>query len=220
MIAAWAFLASALVQGSAKPFSQLSKREAKPVNEILVVSGFWSTLSKHNCGFEATHRIKNAIRHMRRYANAASLFLEADNAYSTAAYVAWFGVENANPTTAKGIRDNIYNPIKALGRYAPGQISDLTATEGAVVIGCSKDREECKGKRAMAWAVDEAIIELCPEFFDDLFRSEEISLQAWQAKRELVKTESRTLLHEMTHLKAVAGAWETEDYAPSYEVPE
>ncbi|KAK1975463.1 hypothetical protein LZ30DRAFT_668537 [Colletotrichum cereale] len=220
MISIWALLASAMVQGSDKPFSQLSKREPKPVNRILVVSGLSSWWSKHSCGITATTRIKSSIKQMRRYAIAASSFLEADDSYSTAAYIAWFGVENANPTTAKGIINNIYNPIKALGRYAPGQINELTPTEGAVVIGCSSDKEECKGKRALAWAGNKAIIELCPDFFEDLFRNEEIALEDWQKRRELVKTESRTLLHEMTHLKAVAGDWETDDYASSYEVPE
>ncbi|KAK2018443.1 hypothetical protein LZ32DRAFT_613494 [Colletotrichum eremochloae] len=220
LIATWVFLAPALAQGSDKPFTQPSKRERKPVNQILVVSGLKSWWNKHSCGIQETLVIKNAIKRMRKYAIDASNFLEADNSYTTAAYVAWFGVQNANPVTAKGIINNIYNPIKALGKSPLGQINELAATEGAVVIGCSRDKNECKGKRALAWAGDEAIIELCPEFFQDLFRDEEVSVQEWQARRELIKTQSRTLLHEMTHLKALAGNWETDDYARSYEVPE
>ncbi|OBR02216.1 24 kDa metalloproteinase [Colletotrichum higginsianum IMI 349063] len=189
-----------------------AKRQS--LGRIVVVGGNIGKASEHYCSQSEVSKIDYDISWMRKLAASAFNFLLKDKSETTAAYIAWFGANNANRETANSIRRNVYNSIWDLGDETKAYVSDLDSGSDAVVIGCPSLREEpgCDGTMALA-GNEGGYVKLCPLYFQSPSDYEEL-FRSWRMWRTRRLTGGETLLHEMTHLAGVVGSsWRATDVA-------
>ncbi|TDZ53943.1 hypothetical protein CTRI78_v006647 [Colletotrichum trifolii] len=95
-------------------------------------------------------------------------FLLDDDSHTTAAYIAWFGANNADRKTADAIRREVYDSIYNLGDDTDAYVGKLEAHSGAVVLGCPGTTTEplCENDVAVAVANRRGgFVRLCPLYF-------------------------------------------------------
>ncbi|TEA11378.1 Neutral protease 2-like protein [Colletotrichum sidae] len=209
-------LANALTLGprskssEAEPHRWLAKRGE--LNRILIVGGSIGADSHVHCTPHQVRRIDEDIAWMRKLAASAYNFLLKEDSHTTAAYIAWFGANNADRETADRIRE-IYDGIWDLGNETDAYVGELEPSSGAVVIGCPDTTTLPLCEEAVAVGIrSKNLVRLCPLYFEQSFDYEE-QFKSWRMWRTRSLTGAEALLHEMTHLPGVAGSWDTVDIA-------
>ncbi|KAK2006815.1 zincin [Colletotrichum eremochloae] len=213
------FLLSSLV--NARALSNLSHSlEGLPrlfpkrssLNQIVVVGGNIGADSGYYCSKSEVEQIDYNLSWVRELSKSAYNFLLEDDSETTAAYIAWFGANNATRNTADSIRRNIYDSIYEIGDKTESYVADIDYEGNALVIGCPSlyTWPDCKGTRAIS-DTNSQYVKLCPAYFREHYNYE-ATFSRWRQTRDRDITGAETILHEMTHIAGVVGlSWATDD---------
>ncbi|KAJ0158348.1 hypothetical protein CTA2_11805 [Colletotrichum tanaceti] len=182
--------------------------------EINVVGGKTGLESDFYCSRSEVSRIDDDIYWMQALSASAYNFLDKKDSETTAAYVAWFGADNAYRTRAESIMTDVYDSIWSLGSKSTAYVADLDSSSDAIVIGCADTHTEplCRTSKAVASDANGYIL-LCPRYFSGANTDYSTAFTYWRSSRTHYITGAEVLLHEMTHLSDVVGSWKTTDHA-------